>query len=150
MVENEIARIRAEMSEEQKWITEELAHLFALLFIRINFQIFSKPSTFVFPHIVEQFSTFPLPSIPRDNSFENSSEKKFFSKNFKVKIPLVLYAYLVSFRRAFRTIKTIKHTHKKKRLQTFYRNEKRRRTKGRTLFRSFYLERNKSYIAKFR
>lgn len=116
MVENEIARIRAEMSEEQKWITEELAHLFALLFIRINFQIFSKPSTFVFPHIVEQFSTFPLPSIPRDNSFENSSEKKFFSKNFKVKIPLVLYAYLVSFRRAFRTIKTIKHTHKKKKV----------------------------------
>lgn len=80
-------------------------------------------------------------------------EKIFFEK-FKILISklkfLSFYAYLVSLRRAFRTIKTIKHTHKKKKRQTFYRNEKRRRTKGRTLFRSFYLERNKSYIAKFR
>lgn len=82
-------------------------------------------------------------------------EKIFFEK-FKILISKLKFLSFYTptsflFVALFERLKRLNtHTKKKKRLQTFYRNEKRRRTKGRTLFRSFYLERNKSYIAKFR
>lgn len=80
-------------------------------------------------------------------------EKIFFEK-FKILISKLKFLSFYTptsflFVALFERLKRL-NTQKKKRLQTFYRNEKRRRTKGRTLFRSFYLERNKSYIAKFR
>lgn len=82
MVENEIARIRAEMSEEEKWITEELA-IYSLILYSNKLSNFLETFHFCFPaYRRTQFSTFPL---PRDNFFENSSKKKknFFSKNSK-------------------------------------------------------------------
>lgn len=83
-------------------------------------------------------------------------EKKIFFEKFKILISKLKFLSFYTptsflFVALFERLKRLNtHTKKKKRLQTFYRNEKRRRTKGRTLFRSFYLERNKSYIAKFR
>lgn len=124
MVENEMALDLSgnEQGTEMDYKNSRLRDLF-VLFVRINFQIFSKLLFFRISR--KSFQRFLDTSIILRRNSEKRKKKNFFWKILiqKLKFP-PLYTPIVFLIRSFRTIKT--HAEKKKE-KAFYRNERKRR-----------------------
>lgn len=125
MVENEMALDLSgnEQGTEMDYKNSRLRDLF-VLFVRINFQIFSKLLFFRISR--KSFQRFLDTSIILRRNSEKRKKKSFFWKILiqKLKFP-PLYTPIVFLIRSFRTIKKT-HAEKKKE-KAFYRNERKRR-----------------------